>query len=253
MLFVWVGLMIGLVLAANLHLFGFSQINQLKTDAGFLVGSEAMIYLVTFGACLLIFPLVWRKGLMEGLQWNGGRALHRYKLLIGSAFACFLLALLSEYVMPGPSNAPIDKIFRAPGAPWIMFAFGVTFAPFFEEMVFRGFMLPAFCTACDWIAEKIRNEDPPPLYEDGHPHWSFGAMVFASLATSIPFALLHAPQTGYSVGPFVLLVTVSLVLCWARLSSRSLAASVMLHASYNFMLFALMMIGTGGFKHLHGM
>jgi len=43
------------------------------------------------------------------------------------------------------------------------------------------------------------------------------------------------------------------VLCWARLSARSLAASVLVHASYNFLLFSLMVIGTGGFKHLEKM
>jgi hypothetical protein len=50
-----------------------------------------------------------------------------------------------------------------------------------------------------------------------------------------------------------LLVCVSLVLCWARLSTRSLAASVLVHASYNFLLFSLMLLGTGGFKHLDKM
>ena len=56
-------------------------------------------------------------------------------------------------------------------------------------------------------------------------------MVVASIVTSIPFAALHAEQTGYSIGPFLLLVCVSLVLCAVRLSTRSLAASVMVHAS----------------------
>jgi membrane protease YdiL (CAAX protease family) len=64
---------------------------------------------------------------------------------------------------------------------------------------------------------------------------------------------MHAEQTGYSWGPFLLLVCVSLVLCWARLSTRSLAASVAVHASYNFLLFSLMLIGTQGFQHLDKM
>jgi len=64
---------------------------------------------------------------------------------------------------------------------------------------------------------------------------------------------MHAEQTAHAFGPFLLLVCVSLVLCWARLSTRSLAASVLVHASYNFMLFALMLLGTGGFRHLDKM
>jgi len=63
--------------------------------------------------------------------------------------------------MPGPENTPIDKLFRIPGAAWLLFAFGITFAPFFEEIVFRGFLLPAFCTAWDWAIEK--NTGKPAL------------------------------------------------------------------------------------------
>jgi membrane protease YdiL (CAAX protease family) len=64
---------------------------------------------------------------------------------------------------------------------------------------------------------------------------------------------MHAEQTAHALGPFLLLVCVSLVLCWARLSTRSLAASVLVHASYNFMLFALILLGTEGFRHLDKM
>lgn len=251
LIFGWAGSMLFIFAAMHAHLFGVTTINQVKTSAPYLLGSEAILYLITLGACLLIFPIVWRKSFLDGLQWNGTAALRRYRVLLSTAFVCFLLAMLSQYLLPGPENAPIDKIFRAPGAAWIMFFFGITFAPFFEEMVFRGLLLPAFCTACDWIGEKYRHEDPPPLDEHGHPQWSFGAMVFGSVAASIPFALMHAPQTGYSLGPFTLLIVVSLVLCWARLSSRSLAASVLVHASYNFLLFTVMLIGTEGFRNMH--
>lgn len=240
-------------LALHQHWFGVYTVSQAKLDIHYTLGSEAILYILTFGACLLIFPLVWRKSFMAGLHWNGTAALRRYRVLISAAAICFLLALLSEYVMPGPNNAPIDKMFRAPGAAWFLFAFGITFAPFFEEMIFRGFLLPAFTTACDWIAEKFEHRDPPPLYADGHPRWSFGAMVFGSILSSVPFALLHAPQQGYSLGPFVLLLVVSLVLCWARLSTRSLAASVMVHATYNFMIFVLTLISTEGFRHMQHM
>ena len=78
-------------------------------------------------------------------------------------------------------------------------------------------------------------------------------MLIASILTSIPFAWMHAEQTAHALGPFLLLVSVSLVLCAARLASRSLAASVLVHASYNFLLFTLMLLGTGGFQHLDKM
>jgi hypothetical protein len=175
------------------------------------------------------------------------------KRLIAATLGCFLMALLNGLLLPGPSDAPIDKIFRAPGAAWMLFAFGVTFAPFFEEIIFRGFLLPALCTSCDWIYERFTGEPVRPLSVNGHPQWSVASMAIASVATSIPFALMHAQQTGYAFGPFLLLICVSLILCWTRLATQSLAASVLVHASYNFLLFALMLLGTGGFQHMDKM
>jgi membrane protease YdiL (CAAX protease family) len=144
-------------------------------------------------------------------------------------------------------------MFSSPGAAWLMFAFGTTIAPFFEEMFFRGFLLPALCTAWDWLVEQVKHEAAPPLDANGHPEWSLPAMAVASVLTSIPFALLHVDQQGHSLGPFLLLIVVSLVLCTVRLKTRSLAASTLVHACYNFIIFSLALIGTGGFRHFDKM
>jgi membrane protease YdiL (CAAX protease family) len=237
----------------HIHLFGVRSMQQAGNDIHYILGVEGLIYLFTFGASLLVFPMFWHKSLFAGLQWNGAAALRLRGRLVSAAFVCFVFAWLNGYFLPGPTNTPIEKIFRAPGAAWMLFAFGVTFAPFFEEMLFRGFLLPSLCTAYDWIAEQITRRTPPPLLDNGHPQWSLPAMIVGSIATSIPFAAMHAEQTGYSIGPFLLLVGVSLVLCTVRLSARSLAASTLVHACYNFLLFSLMLIGTGGFRHLDKM
>jgi len=239
--------------ALYFHLFGVSTVQQAIADVHYTLGSEAALYLLTLGACLFFFPMVWHRSFFAGVHWNGAAALRMRRQLLTVALVCFLLALVSGYLLPGPTNTPIDKLFRRPGAAWMLFAFGVTFAPFFEETFFRGFLLPALCTACDWLAERTVGQPKVPLDENGHPIWSMRSMIIASLFTSIPFAWLHAAQTSYSAGPLFLLVCVSLVLCWARLSSRSLAASVLVHACYNFLLFSFMMLGTDGFRHLEKM
>lgn len=252
-LFGLIGASILIRIALYLHLFGVSTVQQAITEIHYTLGSEAILYLVTLGACLIFFPMVWHKSFFAGMQWNAASALRQRRHLMSVALLCFLLALLSGYLLPGPTNTPIDKLFRRPGAAWMLFAFGITFAPLFEEIFFRGFLLPALCTAFDWFAERTTGQPRPMLGESGHPVWSMRSMMIAAVLTSIPFALMHAAQTGYSFGPFVLLVCVSLVLCWTRLSTRSLAASVLVHACYNFLLFSFMMLGTDGFRHLDKM
>jgi len=239
--------------ALHFHVYGVTSLTQAATEIHYALGSEVSIYLLTFLGCLVFFPMLWHKGFFAGLQWNAATAIGLRGQLFSAAFVCFLLALVNGWLMPGPDNAPIDQIFRAPGAAWLLFAFGVTVAPFFEEIAFRGFLLPALCTAWDWSIERGTLKPAPALGANGHPQWSTFAMVIGSILTSVPFAWMHAEQTGYSLGPFLLLVCVSLVLCWARLKTRSLAASVLVHASYNFLLFSLMLLGTSGFKHLDKM
>ena len=233
--------------------FGVSSVQKALTDIHYTLGSEALLYLFTLSVSMFVFPLLWHKGLFAGLQWNGRAAVNQRKRLVGAAVACLLLAAASSVFAPGPTNAPIDKIFRAPGAAWLLFLFGVTFAPFFEEMFFRGFLLPALCTVVDWCNETIAHNPRRPLGPNGHPQWSRSAMIVGAVATSIPFAMMHAEQTGYSIGPFILLTGVSMVLCGVRLATRSLASSALVHALYNLVLFSVMLVGTNGFRHLDRM
>jgi membrane protease YdiL (CAAX protease family) len=303
--------------ALHFHLWGVTTTDKAATDIHYTLASMAVLYVFSFGCAFFLFPRIWHKPFFAALQWNSRAAVrYRYWLFAAASF-CFVLAVVDEFLLPGPTSAPIDKLFSNTTAAWLLFAFGVLVAPFFEEITFRGFLLPALCTACDWIAEYLESETQwsrpalvlgspvassalaafaeqkfghhrpvewllvscfialvcivavswlyqryqavgagsrvRPLGPNGHPQWSLAAMIIGSLLTSLPFAAIHADQTGYSLGPFVLLFCVSLILCFARLATRSLAASTLVHASYNFILFALMLVGTGGFKHLDKM
>ena len=252
-LFGLIGTMMLVPLALHFHLFGIASVTQAETDYRYALGSQATQYLISFSGCLVVFPIIWRKPFFEGIHWHGATALRRTGRLISTAVLCFFVAMINGVLMPGPTNAPIDQLFQAPGAAWVLFAFGVTLAPFFEEMAFRGFLLPALCTAYDWCIEHFTGAPRRPLDDEENPQWSLWAMIVASLLTSIPFALMHGAQTGWSLGPFLLLIFVSLVLCSVRLRTRSLAASTMVHSFYNFMLFSFMLLGTGGFKNLDKM
>jgi hypothetical protein len=304
-------------IAFHLHLWGVTTLDKAATDIHYTLASMAVLYIVSFAGAFFFFPLVWHKSFFAGLQWNASAAVRYLGWLFGAASFCFILALVDELILPSPSNAPIDKMFSSTAAAWLLFGFGVLVAPCFEEMTFRGFLLPALCTTCDWLAEYARSESQwsrpaliagsavassalvviceqkfghhqplewllvscfiavvcglaiswlyqryqalgagsrvRPLGPNGHPRWSLAAIIVGSLLTSLPFAAMHAEQIAHSFGPLVLLYCVSLVLCFVRLATRSLAASTLVHASYNFLLFFFMLVGTGGFKHLDKM
>jgi hypothetical protein len=63
--------------ALYFHLWGISTTQKALNDVHYTIGSMAVLYLVTFGLALLIFPLLWQQGLFAGLHWNarGGRML----------------------------------------------------------------------------------------------------------------------------------------------------------------------------------
>ena len=188
-------------IALQYHLFGISTPEKAIYDIHYTLGNMTALYLVPFAASLLVFPHLWHKSFFAGLQWNAATALRLRQRLFSAAGACFVLALIDGLLLPGPADAPIDKLFQTPMEAWLLFAFGVTLAPFFEEILFRGFLLPALCTACDWTRELITGEPARPLGENGHPQWSIPAMVIASIFISIPFALMHAEQTALRPRP----------------------------------------------------
>ena len=311
-------------LALHFHLFGVVKVQEALTDIHYTLGSQVAWYCFTFLGCLLVFPLFWHTGFFRGVEWSPHEAIRLRWRLMSAAFACFVLAFVDSVLMPGPKEAPIDQVFKLPGAAVLLFLFGITLAPFFEELGFRGFLLPAFCTCFEWIADRVSGVELLSVDSSSRKRWPFHAVLIAavvmaipvaalwlafkgqllyyglicfawfsglgaawtiserraqlptgpvpvrmepgtragwtvptmalmSIYTSIPFAFMHGQQIGYSVGPFLLLVCVSMVLCWVRLSTRSVAASTIVHACYNLLLFATMAIASGGFRHLDKM
>jgi membrane protease YdiL (CAAX protease family) len=76
------------------------------------------------------------------------------------------------------------------------------------------------------------------------------AMALAVTLTALPFALIHGMQLEFSWAPLLVIFFVGVILTWVRAHSRSLAASWIVHVSYNTTLLAFMFVQTGGFRHL---
>ncbi len=210
--------------AVSQHLFVGESTTQLQHEPLLIVPSEAISYLLTIAGAALIFSLWWRRPFGTGIQWNGRIALRRAGALVPAGL---LLGLALEWIssfLPVPKHLPVDQFFRTPTEVWLATIFGILIAPAFEEIAFRGFLLPSL--------ER------------------FSGRAVAIFVTSVLFAALHAGQLAKAWAPLLVVFFVSVVLCAVRLRFKSVAASALVHAAYNSSIFILVFISTDGYRHL---
>jgi hypothetical protein len=151
-------------------------------------------------------------------------------------------------LIPMPKSIPMDSFFHTPSDVWIVTLFGTLLAPLFEEICFRGFLLPAFAIAYDWLSLPRT----PVAVQRWQTTTNLGAagLLFSAIATSILFALLHAEQLAHAWGALIVLFCVSLVLTLVRVRTQSVACSALVHACYNLSVFIALFVVTGGYRHL---
>jgi membrane protease YdiL (CAAX protease family) len=213
-----------------------------------LVASEASTYLATLVISWFLFPLLWKRSFPSGIEANPDAARRNaIKLIpIGLTLSFIVQAVSSLATMP--KNIPMDDFFRTSSDVWIITAFGTLLAPLFEEILFRGFLLPAFAIAYDWLSLP-RTPAARDLWNSTNKI-TLPALIFSAVLTSILFTALHGQQVAYAWPVLILLFCVSLALTFIRLRLRSVLASTLVHASYNFTIFLTAFIATDGFRHL---
>jgi len=208
-------------------------------------------YLATLLAAWLFYPIVWQRPFLDGLRWNWPTARRQGAKLIGLGFLLGGLAQIATYFISSPKNLPIDEFFLTPPDAWLITLFGTIAAPVFEEVCFRGFLVPAFAIAYDWLSF--------PRTPQGLTHWETttsltpAALIFSAVLSSLLFALLHAQQIAHVGALLLLLFSVSLVLTFVRVKTQSVAASAIVHGTYNFFVFFVVMTQTGAYRHLDRM
>lgn len=216
-----------------------------------LVGSQILAYLATLVASWFIFPLLWSRPFADGIRWNLAAARSNILKLIPVGLALGWTVQAFSSLIPVPKSLPMDDFFRTPSDVWMVAAFGTLLAPMAEEICFRGFLLPAFAIAYDWLSL--------PRSPAAHQRWKItthlttAALIFSTIVSSIFFVLLHAEQLAHAWAALFVLFCVSLVLTLVRIRTQSVASSAIVHASYNLSVFITLFIATGGFRHLERM
>jgi uncharacterized protein len=215
---------------------------------GIGLASQALAYVLTLALSAWLFPHLWEFSFLQGIHWNFLAARrYWYWILVGGVLLS-AAAQASLQLLPVPKTSTFDSLLTTPHAAWLLMAFAVLLAPLTEELAFRGFLLPALATAYDWLALE-RSPAGLDRWQRSSLH-STSALVFSAIFSSIPFVLLHADQLSHAWGALGVLYGVSLVLSFVRIRTHSLACSTLMHATYNFSIFAVILLTTGGFRHL---
>ena len=207
----------------------------------------AASYLTTLLAAWLFYPVLWQRGFLDGIRWHWEAARRQAPKLIALGLLLGAIVQAATYFIAAPKSSPIDDFFLTQSNAWLITIFGTIVAPVFEEVCFRGFLVPAFAIAYDWLSL--------PRTAEGLVRWRTtatltpAALIFSAILSSIFFAWLHAEQVGHARGILVVLFCVSLVLTFVRVKTDSVAASAMVHGAYNFFVFLIVMIQTGGYRH----
>ena len=239
------------------------------------LASMAATYVVALGACFLVFPLFWGRGFVDGIGWHGAKAARLALRLISLGLSVGWCVQALSALVPMPKSIPMDDFFRQPSDVWLVTLFGTLLAPLFEEVTFRGFLLPAFAIAFDWLAAmvrytgvfssaRLRGRKPPlQMATFREADWaglmpgtgnifyrSRTAKILASILSSVLFARMHAEQLGHAWAAVAILFGVSLLLSVIRVQTRSLACSTIVHMSYNLSVFVTLFLATSGYRHL---
>lgn len=163
----------------------------------------------------------FHQSLWRAIRWNWPRKNWPTLVLIGLITLLALQRL--ERLLPLPKKSPFDQFFDRPLDAYAFTFLAIVFAPFMEELFFRGFLYPV-------LARRL-------------------GIVVSVFLTALTFALIHAPEYK-AWGPVFIIFLVGLVLTVVRATMKSVGASFIVHSIYNGIPIALTVIASHGFRHL---
>jgi uncharacterized protein len=224
---VFVGIVVfsGLMLLVTAFFPGATFQEKLNRFAGvpeLALAVQALTELLLLGCMYLVVGA--RTGgaqFWKTVHWNWPANIGGY-VLVGVLMQ--VVFMFGERFLPFPKETPFDAVLRRPYSIVAIAVFSITLGPLFEELFFRGFLYSVLRRA-------------------------FG-VVAAIIGSALPFGMVHLVQYGYSWASVLLIFLVGVVLATVREKKQSLAASFLVHVAYNSVIVLILLITTGGFRHL---
>lgn len=179
----------------------------LKSDpTPILLPTQLALYGFLYLCLYLVLNLRYRKPVLSSLGWRPSHFNLLWTLGGGLLLALSVSALASVLHTPEVPS-PLAGLTKSPLMLTLVGIMAITLAPFFEELLFRGFLQP--------LLSK-----------------TFGAIVGILLTAAI-FGGLHAPEYSYAWQYAVAITLVGAVLGWVRYRSGSIIPGTVLHGAFN--------------------
>jgi uncharacterized protein len=159
--------------------------------------------------------------LWQAVLWNWPR--RGWPALMGIGVGTLLVLQGVEHLLPLPAKSPFDQFFNRPLDAYAFAFLAIAFAPFMEELFFRGFLYPV-------LARRLGVS---------------GGVVL----TAFTFAFIHVFEYK-AWGPVLVIFLVGIVLTLVRAKMKSVGASFIVHSIYNGVPVIAAIIASHGFKHL---
>jgi membrane protease YdiL (CAAX protease family) len=200
---------------------------HLHTDlsVAVLLPEQLVGYTLLFGALRLMFRVQYDRPFWTSLGWKPVPVPVAYVAAAGMGTAMAGLVAGALIHLPTTGNEMTELLQQGRLALVLMTAFGVGVAPLCEELAFRGFLQPLL----------VR---------------SFGALG-GVLTAGVAFGLLHFREYGNSWRHALLLSGAGACFGWMRHFTKSTKASVIMHASYNGLLFLLLALALIAERNQH--
>jgi hypothetical protein len=171
---------------------------------------QTTIYALLIGALYMVITFRYRRPLWQSMGWVVPERGAWWCVFGGPALAIVLSAL--GVILRAPAiPTPVEGLISGRGSLWLVAFFAVVLGPLFEELLFRGFLLP--------LLQRVLGAWP------------------AILLTAIGFALLHGSQYQWYWQDLLVVGLAGVAFGYARYRTGSTAAGALLHGGYNLALF----------------
>jgi uncharacterized protein len=171
---------------------------------------QSFMYVFLLGALYLV--VAWRYGepFLTSLGWTFPIP-YAFSVLAAGPALTIALSALGVLLRAPLDSSQIEFLIKSRASLAAIILFGVVLAPIFEEMLFRGFLLPLL----------VRSIGPWP----------------GIVLTALPFALLHGAQNQWAWQPVLLIGIAGIAFGYVRYKTGSTTAAFLMHSAYNAMGF----------------